>query len=181
MPNVPAQFPNIDLPGAEFFSLAPNATVALQGRRRFQGSVTVAVPAASAAQALIPTQTLETGFPAGAGIYLHDFWVQVFPQDISQELQVNSSFAVLTTSANLNGYPLGLPLLTQLTPAGGQVALREQQKLFAARDINAFSFPPSLTLSLSVTFFFKNLDATNPHSISIVSGIVYTRLDGLQE
>lgn len=36
MPNTPAQFPNIDLPGAEYLSLAPNGTIAIQGRRRKQ-------------------------------------------------------------------------------------------------------------------------------------------------
>lgn len=36
MPNVPNQFPNIDLPGAEYSSFAPNATIAIQGRRRKQ-------------------------------------------------------------------------------------------------------------------------------------------------
>lgn len=185
MANQPIQLPNIDLPGAEFFSLSPNRTVALQGRKRFvQSSGNVTIPAGGQ-QIVAVTAVIETGFVNGSGIYLHDFWMQYFPVDGTQELNIGSISCGLTlsTTAGDFAYALGSPLLTQLAPAGSITAITDRDKLITQRDLALIGqFTPLTTnLTLTVAAGIANKDPTNPHTLSIRPTMIWTRLDGVLE
>lgn len=186
MPNVPIQQPNVDLPGAEYFSLAPNRTLALQGRRRFNViNLTSAGPDGTAlAEA---TQLLEQNFILTSGIYLHDMWVLVNPQDSSGEMQV-TGFSVglgLSTTAPVGfdiAYRLGVPYLTLVSVTVPTTGLSDRDKLIAKRDIIPFeAFSDNNVLTFSFQVNFQNNDPATPHSVQVQAGIIYTRLDGILE
>lgn len=185
MPNVPAQFPNIDLPGAEFFSLAPNASVALQGRRRFSVFPTATSVPASGQALLSSTLTLEQGFTGTSGIYLHAFWLTIGPS--AAGLVVQNTFAGLTlrSGALFPDYILGNPTLTNPTINISTSVLSDRDRLITAKDIlapGAANGNPGLGTTLSL---LGQIAVNNPTAGAITASanitIIYTRLDGLTE
>lgn len=185
MPSQPQQ-PGFWLPGAEYFNLAPNATIAIQGRRRLTTeSALTTIPADSLATPVTITILCETGFPPGSGIYLHDANVVVSPADAGLTLQIVALQMGLRVSNAGFGYFLGEPLLSlQSISLPGAIALSDRDKLITQRDIQAFDtaqIQPSLPLTFVSQITFKNNDTTNSHQVQISGRIVYDRLDGLQE
>jgi hypothetical protein len=184
----PPQTPQFQLPGAEYFSLAPNRTIALGGRRRqIAFTPSTPIPADSILQ-LNTSVLLETGFTQTAGIYLHDTWLLALPGDSSGENQILSTTMGLSLNANpaTAAYQLGIPILTQITPGGGTIALRDQEKLITQRDISLAQtligpFVPAGSLFFTFDAFIKNNDLVSPHNFQLTAVIIYTRLDGFVE
>lgn len=185
MPVQGPQQPGFFLPGAEYFSLSPNTNIALQGRRRHLFVIPSTGIGAGLTQVLSTSFILEAApFVLSSGIYIHKFALVLVPADQSSELQVVGTFAGISFSGTVGaGVPLGIPVLTQTTPAGSTTGLVEQELLLTGQDILAATpaSSPGGQLFLNVAVGFKNLDATNPHFMQISSYIVFTRLDGLIE
>lgn len=184
----PPQQPFFQLPGAEYFSLAPNRTIALQGRRRkFITIPQTAIPSGAIAE-FQQVLALESAFVNGAGIYLHDAWMMFLPGDTAAEMQIkSSSFGLSLTNVNPVGpYQLGIPDATQETPGGGVIAMRDQEKLISQRDVaimqeGLLGVAVTTNLYFTVVAFVENLDTLAPHSMQVFASIIYTRLDGLLE
>lgn len=186
MPVQGPQQPGFFLPGAEYLSLAPNATIALQGRRHVATiSPVTTIPADSLATPVTMAIDIETGFPPGAAIYLHNATVTVSPADAGLTLEIVALQMGLRVSNAGFGYLLGQPLLTLTSiSVPGAIALSDRDKLITQRDIQAFDaaqLQPALPLTFVSQITFKNNDTTNSHNVQISGQIVYTRLDGLQE
>lgn len=184
MPNQSIQFPNIDLPQAEYFSLSPNRTIAIQGRRRAFPNQTLAI-AASATTTITASAQIESGFPVGAGIYIHSADGVLAPLDASAQLAILSiRMGLSITGLNNIGYDMGSSQAAiSSTVASTQIVIAERDKLVTTRDMQAFEGGPGAGLPLFATIAvtLKNNDATNPHSANIGIKIVYTRLDGIVE
>lgn len=187
MPNASLQLPNIDLPGAEFLALAPNRTLDIIGRRRaFQAVGNTSVPAGTTGH-LLAGMIIENPFPPNAAIYVADVYMIYFP-DASGTMQVNQTQTGFVFNATIPTapatYPLGIPVLTQLSPVGAQVALRDRDQLISFKDIgawnNAFPTTPQ-PLQWNIEMFVKNTDATNPHTVNLAGVIVYHLLYGVSD
>lgn len=191
MPNTPAQFPNFDLPGAEWFALAPNANIAIQGRRRVEMYLPppyyTAVPAGGTALSTVTTR-LETGFTQSAGIYIHYAYFNLIPGDNAGRLQVLHAQMGLNISEQQPyiDIPIGQPLITGAMLGTdtnvGQLASSAQQMLFTSRDFLGGWTPlaPSQVLNFIVSASFKNTD-TVTHNVAPFAQIIYSRLDGFTE
>lgn len=181
MPLSGPQSPGFYLPQAEYFALAPNATIALSGRRYRNFQQVATVPAGSTLN-LQEANPIETTFNATSGIYIHSFNLIITMQDNSQEVQITGSLATLVFPPVAGaGIPLGIPLLTGVQPGGAYVALSDRELLYTGNDISASTGNPAGgTLNLALTLFLTNKDTTNPHNVSAAMQICYTRLEGLQ-
>lgn len=183
MPVQGPQQPGFYLPGAEYLSLAPNTSIALQGRRRRSfTSALVNVPADNAGVSSI-NQTIENPFIAGNGIYLHDVWLQFNPADASGELQIlGSTLSVTLDTADPFGYTLGTPTSTLVSPASVTVLQRDQDKFITQRDlVPMVANPGSRTLQIAGNLAVTNNDPSVPHGFTITCSIVYALLNGIQE
>lgn len=184
MANQPIQLPNIDLPGAEYFSLAPNSTVALGGRRRFmfQGAVTAA-PANTNNIVENVSQVLETNFTPTSGIFLHAFYA-IAAQNLGPGLTINNVFVGLSLRTTPNpDYPLGSPTLTSPELSINTVVLSDRDRLIASKDILVvpnLGIPVGNTLTLAGQISVNNPTA-GALNFNLALGIIYTRLDGLTE
>jgi len=180
------QTPRYLFPGSEYFSLAPDRSIALGGRRRFQVLNTTAAGAGGTALASA-TAVLESVFPLTAAIYLHDFWVVVNPQDTSGQMQVTgfSTGLGLASGAPVGNdvaYRLGAPYLTLLSVTVPTTGLSDRDKLICHRDLSPFeAFGDANQLTLSFQVNFKNNDGAAAHTVQVQAGIIYTRLDGILE
>lgn len=197
-PNTPVQFPNFDLPGAEWLSLAPNANIAIQGRRR----VIIAVPdfgqppfpvQTGLAQFTI-TQNIEPVFPLTAGIYLHYMTLSFAPDTHYGGILIfnarmgfgsdagyapNGVSTIPFTSGDV-AYDIGTPFAANLTPITSQPIIIERDVLILARDIAAMSdFNGFLNVGAEVSV--SNNQADGPLGAKIYLKLVYTRLDGFTE
>lgn len=181
MPIQGPQSPGFYLPQAEYFALAPNATIALSGRRFFTKTVVQAIAAGSTAN-ITEANPIETTFNGTSGIYVHKFDTILTLQDNAQEIQITGSLATLAFPGVAGaGIPLGIPLLTNVSPGGAYVALTDRELLMTGNDISqSTGNPPGGTLNLNLTVFVKNNDTTNPHSIQVTVQMTWTRLEGLQ-
>lgn len=184
MPVQGAQQPGFWLPGAEYFSLAPNTSIALQGRRRFHTSLAtpVTVPPVSDSVNMNLFQVLETNFLRTSGIYIHKFWLTIQPN--LPGLVVNNAFAGLSMAAGpFPAYALGQPVIVNPTINIGTVLLTERDDFVCRRDIIEAgnpSPPQTTTLQLVATV---NVDNPGDAAVGLNGDmyIIYTRLDGLQE
>lgn len=181
MPVQGPQSPGFYLPQAEYFALAPNATIALSGRRFRNFAQVVTVPVGSTFN-LQEANPIESSFNTTSGIYIHSFNLILTMQDNAQEVQITGSLATLAFPGVAGaGIPLGIPLLTGVQPGGGYVALSDRELLYTGSDISASTGNPAGgTLFLNLTLFLTNRDATNTHNVSTAMQICYTRLEGLQ-
>lgn len=191
MPNQPLQLPNIDLPGAEYIALAPNRTLALQGRRRGQFNTgTTAVAGASLGQ-INGLIRVEDNFPQGAGIYIHHMSLQLQPSDNAGFLQIKSAQLGIgiNPSAGVNDFALsvGVPLATLLSPTSGQIVITVPEMLILQRDMSTATGgtpmdTPGTVLNFSTNIWLQNTDiAANPHSAFAAIRFIYTRIDGATE
>lgn len=183
MPNQTIQYPNIDLPGAEYLSLAPNRTVAIQGRRRkVIGSTVTAIPS-DGFGTITATAQIESGMTLTSGIYLHLMFGSYIPADNSGELQIGglqAGFGANPAVLGDIGIRVGYPTTTVLSPIGVSGLLTQQdilvpyrEVLFASGDTNTGLLSATLQLTM------QNNDPSLPHSASVAMWIFYTRLDGL--
>ena len=192
--NVPIQTANIQLPGAEFFSLAPNRVVAIGGRRRFTTNTSViSVPASSAAfnineaSAGVGNLIMESPFPQSAGIYIHKADLLMIPIDFSLQLQIVScGFGFRTNSSTTTSYfPIGNALLNFATPSNSQqIAATDRELLVTERDIELYSTPPLVSPGVLQAAFLvtvANKDGAAAHSVQVAARYIYTRLDGFVE
>lgn len=184
MPNQPTQLPNIDLPGAEYLSLAPNATLALGGRRRvFNRVAPVSVPATTAIN-ITNNVVLENPITPTSGIFLHYFFLAFLGLGPGIGLQLNSSQAGL--SFEVTGfscdYPLGNPVLTQPTPDISVITLTDRDRLIACKDIiNVGTGPENRSILQLATIMAVNNPTSGAINATSAAVIIYTRLDGLTE
>lgn len=186
MANQPIQYPNVDLPGAEYFSLAPNRTIALQGRRRFafdSGFVTAA--AATDSTNAFANQLLETSFTPTSAVYVHHFWANIAPTTAG--LTVINVFCGLSLVSAGNGFPefiLGSPTLTNPTIQIGTALLTDRDRFVTQKDIaivaQAAGVPNTSSLFLAAQLNVDN-PSDAPVQFKIYGVIVYTRLDGVVE
>lgn len=183
MPNQTIQYPNIDLPGVEFFGLAPNRTIALQGRRRILSPVfSQAIPGDSQGNLLIST-ILETGFNTTSGIYVHRYFLNYFPPSGIAGITLTAANSGLALRANFADFILGQPLaLYSATPGLGVPLILDRDVLATSRDINLDSpaIPPTGNLFLNASINVNNTNAT-AETIQALFSIIYTRLDGFTE
>lgn len=178
MANQPAQNPNINLPGAEYLSLSPNRTISLQGRRVGRAvSALVSVPSNGQGQATAEL-VIENPFPSNAGIYIHDMWALWVPADSSGDLTITGFQMGFGLSAQIF-YRVGIPLLTQLSPAGVMQMSAARDLLIHKSDILALGDTDTNVLNLGVVTIANNHDATLPHSFQVSVQCFYTRLDGI--
>lgn len=182
MANTPAQLPNIDLPGAEYFSLAPNRTVALSGRnRRRFASASTTVPASANGFELDLVGQIESPFVDTQGIYVHKF--DCFAAPASGGLVLESSLGGLnrrSTSTNFADYPLGYLAITTPNLFIGTVILTDREILVTGRDISFQTGLQTNVLNVSFTLIVNNT-LSSPVNLVTVIQIVYTKLDGFVE
>jgi len=186
MPNTPIQVPNVDLPGAEYFALAPQRSVALGGRRR-RTQTLQGVFAASTTGNTFGQLKIEDPFPLTAGIYIHYLSLAWSPQDNSGQVsigQASTGFGMAApggTPPTFVGLPIGIPTQTNVNPIATQNILTDRDILLNGADIMlaASSAPGSLWWQLALGG--HNSDAGGPHTVILVGFLIYTRLDGFLE
>lgn len=179
MANQPQQLPNIDLPGAEYFALAPNRTIDLSGRRRFVATSTPLqnVPAGGGAFGQFISQ-IETTFNDTSGIYIHAFWAAIAANAAGIQLTNATTGLSRGTSPGTLDYVIGVPIITTLTFNIGGAILTDRDRLVAARDILGGSGSTPLSL---ITQIFINNPTAGVIGFNITQRIIYTRLEGLTE
>jgi len=184
MPASTDQLPRFDLPGAEYMSLAPNAMIAIGGRRqRNNKSVVVSIPLSAVGNVGVPAIQLESNFQLTSGIYLHDCYMAGISSDGSGQLQVLGGDVSLSSASGGVGFQIGTQLLNLTTPLGLAVFVRDRDRFITGWDVSnadalyGTGFANGLWLRGEV--IFKNLDSAAAHTYQVGIAIVYTRLDGL--
>lgn len=173
----PQQLPRTDLPGAEYFALAPNRSVALGPR--LQGSVSsgnVSVPATSVLGPQISI-LVDPNWTYGSALYLVRAYATFNAVDNALELQIVSARMGLGQTPGGIFLDMGLPTATLTTPAGSPiVAIYERDALVSQLDFP--TFPINTPLFMDFTINAKNNDPTNPHSFSVSANAVWHTLRG---
>jgi len=186
MPNVPQQVPNIDLPGAEYFALAPNRTIAMGGRRRRQQTLQGIFPASTTGNTFGQI-AIENPFPLTAGIYIHYLSVIWSPADTSGSVSIGQSSVGFTIAApgatppSFVGFNVTIPTQTNAAPLGTQNIALERDLLLNGADLQLAASAAPGVLWWQMALAGHNGDAANPHTINMLSFLVYSRLDGFLE
>lgn len=181
MANATIQYPNIDLPGAEFFSLAPNRTIAIQGRRsRRLNSVVAAIPPESFAFPSVDI-VMENNFTNTSGVYVH-FAALIFFGDSNGALQIQGFGTALSLQAgDFTGYPLGVPTLTTLEPIIGMAIMIDRDRLVTAQDLSfggVYTNTGKLHFNSQAAIFNPQPAAGLTLNTVTTLEIVWSRLDG---
>jgi hypothetical protein len=190
LPNTPAQFPNIDLPGAEYLSLAPSATVAIQGRRRFasMSNVVGGMTGFPIVGTVEIKQPLETNFTDSAGIYVHHFQLILGggPGDTTFS-GANAGLTRQNTAAPFNAnmvadYQLGNAIfpMVNVNNLGMLTLTTDRDKFIAAKDIMPLSNGVA-TQNLSLYAAASVVVPTSVAFVLLYTTIIYSRLDGITE
>lgn len=176
------QYPRFQYPQAEYFSLAPNQTISLQGMRRINhGSGPNGIAPGLGTQIGNAIQ-LESGFQLSSAIYIRKVNLIFLPADGSRELELNGLLLALGFGSGDFGYQLGYPSVTQLTPLISQVVMSDRELLITGRDIQPFAtITDTGPLWLNSFVGVVNNDSTNTHNASTTMQIIYSRLDGFTE
>jgi hypothetical protein len=168
-------------------ALAPNANVALSGRRRFTTTSTTLSFPASATNAFTVSFLIDPGQTFNnQGIYLDDCGVTYIPLDdagLLEILAINMGFS-LTAGANVR--PVGTPVSTFTSPAGPVNAIIERDKIILVNDLVILSqmltvVPDGAGLEFLVSITCKNQDAASTHSILLRPLVLYYQLNGIIE
>jgi hypothetical protein len=180
----PPQYPRINLPGAEYFALAPNRSVALGGRRgAYIQTPNLTVPGTGATTGANNVQKIiETPFPANSAIYIHDLWVLWAPADNSGKLQVAGlqvGFGVNNANPNDIVYRVASPSSTTTAPAGNTLIATERDKLIHKQELVQLEGGDANQLVFGVQITATNIDTVGPHTVAVGAFVLYTRLDGL--
>jgi hypothetical protein len=174
------QAPGFLFPGAEYFNLAPERKIALQGRRRFNAiNTSTSIPATTTGLGAQLSILLETGWIPGAGIYIHWFTGLYAPGDASGKLQISAARMGLSGITLQTDLDLGEPTATLTSPTNVINAITEREMLIAARDQLLIGSNTG-NLFLTITINVNNAD-TAAHSFQISTKGMYSRLDGLLE
>jgi hypothetical protein len=176
------QYPNFLFPGSEYFSLAPNATIGLGGRRRVAGNTpTVIAPASTNAVNIGPTTIqLETNFTLTSGIYLHYFFLAFQPNATGVTINAVTAGLSLSAAPFYADYVLGNPIVLQPIANIGMPLSTDRDRLISAKDLVTPTVGVTTNLSLVVAVSVNNT-TTGAISIFLPFKIIYTRLDGLTE
>lgn len=179
----PLQVPGYDLPGAEYLSLAPNRTIALQGRRRrlLQSPLTSAP--ASSLTTVNTTVVLESPFTPTSGVFVHFFHFDFIPAAPGLSLSNAQAGLSMQTIPFTGDYPLGNPVISTLVFNISSTVLTDRDRFVCEKDILAANFPPGATgnqLSLATAMTINNTTA-GAIQFATSATIIYTRLDGITE
>lgn len=173
----PVVSPGVNLPGAEYFALQPNRSIAL-GQRRAINVLTsfTSLPAGTTASVTQQLQIL-ANWGYGDAIYIVRVYSLFVPGDASGELQILGARLGLGAPAGAIFIDLGIPLLTLLSPPQAQVAIYDRDALVTQLDTPSMAANQPLFLDSQLTV--KNADATNAHSAALQSVIVFHEVKGI--
>lgn len=175
----PVLSPGYTLPGAEYFALQPNRSIAL-GPRLSNGvnSASVSVPAGTIAGAnaniLINPQ-----WTYGQAFWLVRAYALYNPADNTGELQIiQIRMGVGGTPVNIF-LDMGVPLATLQNPAAATVVIYERDALVTQLDIP--TYPQNAPLFMDFQVSVKNNDPTNPHSFVVGGNMVWHNVSGFNQ
>lgn len=192
MGNGTPQIPRIELPGAEYFALAPGRTVAIQGRRRGKPNMTAQMAgqvggvvsfAASATGQNFGQIGIESNFPPTSGIYIHYLAMIWSPQDAAGMLtvaQASVGFGIGTPAPGFVMFAVGIPSQTNGSPIGTQNVIVERDVLLTGLDITGGARTPG-DLYLQCAISSHNNDAGAAHTLAVYVQYIYSRADGFVE
>lgn len=177
----PITSPGVTLPGAEYFALAPNRSIAL-GPRLAQSSG-LGAPVSVPANAFSSGQTdilLTPQFTISSGIWIVNSYLIFAPGDFSSELQINGARMGVGVAGGAGNIFLdvGTPLAILSNPVIAQVIIRERDLLVAGLDLGP-TFPFGQALHLYHQVAVKNNDPSNPHSFQVAATAITHQVQGL--
>lgn len=176
-PGPPITSGGVTLPGAEYFALAPNRSIALGPRLFAQNATapTISVPASTIGGAN-QSGLLEPLWTPSSGVFIVRAYGLFVPADTSGELQIIAArMGVGIAPLNIL-IDLGLPTSTLASPANPQIVIFDRDALVVAQDMPALASGGQLSIILQIQV--KNLDTTNPHSFQFGFTCIWHRVNG---
>lgn len=168
--------PGVYLPGAEYFSLAPNRSIAL-GPRLGQGaqSAVSSVAASINGQANVSLQ-VSSNWGFGDALYIVRVYVLFVPSDSFGQLQINQVRLGLGQPNTGIFIELGIPTATLSAPLNPMVVCYDRDALVTQLDFP--TFPVNTPLFLDAQISVHNNDAAGAHSFLTQVNIVYHAVKG---
>jgi hypothetical protein len=185
MANEPLQLPNIELPGLEFFPLAPGRTVSIDRRVVATGSQTINILPNTSAQFFFLDVLLDSQWGHSRAFYLHDAWLLFNVADSAGQVTVLGARMYLWDASAAVPYDIGFPSATTgLTPRGNAVVLSRATPALITREdlrtLNANAAPVgALTLKLHAEVTANNVDPVLSHTATVTTVVIGRLLEGV--
>lgn len=179
---MPNQVPYVDLPGAEYFSLAPNRNVAI-GPRLVVSVATpgagITVPANGQGEADLDL-LLSPQFQRSSGIYFVRAQAIFGPSDGAAKLTLTAiRLGLGPPPLNNVQLDIGIPYATLTAPTGTVLVIQETNALVTGIDFGPGStLANSDSLHLYARVVVNNTDAGAAHTFNLRTTAVFHQLEG---
>lgn len=177
----PDQVPRFDIPGAEYFALAPGAHIANSGMRRINAASTPATSVPASGQfTLTFSQLIESPWSSGAGIYIRLLNGIFIPADATGHLQLTAIRLAVAGTSTFADYDIGAPYATLTTPSATIIAIQARDLMVTQHDLTIMG-PFTGQLFFTVVLAVTNTDGAAAHSFQAALKGAWARLDGFTE
>lgn len=172
----PVMSPGVALPGAEYFALAPNRSIAL-GQRRSVGAIanTVSVGASINGQNNVSVN-VSSSWGYGDGIYIVRVYMLFVPGDSSGQLVINQARLVLGQPGMASFLELGIPTATLTAPLNPMVVCYDRDALVVQPDMP--TFPVNTPLYVDGQISVHNNDGAAAHSFQVQVNCIFHEVKG---